>query len=100
MRFSPSSHLKIPACFQKTGFRSVVGITFASHVKGHKFETGREQSLYFSQVFNSLSVEEELNTTKALRPRGTKTVAKPVVDAKMKVLRIPAGDWKKCLVCC
>ncbi len=36
---------------------------------------------------------EELNTTKALRPRGTKTVAKPVVDAKMKVLRIPAEHW-------
>ncbi len=28
---------------------------------------------------------------------GTKTVAKAVVDAKMKVLRIPAGDWKKML---
>ncbi len=35
----------------------------------------------------------ELNTTKALRPRGTKTVAKAVVDAKMKVLRIPAEHW-------
>ncbi len=35
----------------------------------------------------------ELNTTKALRPRGTKTIAKAVVDAKMKVLRIPAEHW-------
>ncbi len=32
-----------------------------------------------------LSVEEELNNTKALRPRGMKTVAKAVADAKMKV---------------
>jgi len=44
-------------------------------------------------LFNLLSVEEELNTTKALRPRGTKTVAKAVIDAKMKVLRIPAEHW-------
>ncbi len=63
--------------------------------KGPQFEIGREQSVYFSQSFNLLSVEEDLNTTKALRPRGKKTVAKAVVDAKMKFLRIPAGDWKK-----
>ncbi len=52
MRFSPSVHLKISAFFQETGFRSVVVITFASHAKGPQFETGREQSLYFSQLFN------------------------------------------------
>ncbi len=33
-------------------FLSVVVITFASHAKGPQFETGREQSLYFSQLFN------------------------------------------------
>ncbi len=60
-------------------------ITFASHAKGLQFETGWEQLLSFSQLFNLLSVEEELNTTKALRPRGMKTVAKGVADAKMKV---------------
>ncbi len=60
-------------------------ITFASHAKGPQFENGREQLLSFSQLFNLLSVEEELNTTKALRPRGMKTVTKGVADAKMKV---------------
>ncbi len=85
MCFSPSVHLKISVCFHQTGFHSVVVITFASHAKGPQFETGREQLLSFSQLFNLLSVEEELNTTKALRPRGMKTVAKGVADAKMKV---------------
>ncbi len=55
-------------------------ITFASHAKGPQFETGWEQILSFSQLFNLLSVEEELNTTKALRPRGMKTVAKGVAQ--------------------
>ncbi len=85
MCFSPSVHLKISVCFHQTGFHSVVIITFASHAKGPQFKTGREQLLSFSQLFNLLSVEEELNTTKALRPRGMKTVAKGVADAKMKV---------------
>ncbi len=85
MCFSPSVHLKISVCFHQTGFHSVVVITFASHAKGPQFETGREQLFSFSQLFNLLSVEEELNTTKALRPRGMKTVAKGVADAKMKV---------------
>ncbi len=85
MCFSPSVHLKILVCFHQTGFRSVVVITFASHAKGPQFETGWEQLLSFSQLLNLLSVEEELNTTKALRPRGMKTVAKGVADAKMKV---------------
>ncbi len=85
MCFSPSVHLKISVCFHQTGFRSVVVITFASHAKGPQLETGWEQLLSFSQLFNLLSVEEELNTTKALRPRGMKTVAKGVADAKMKV---------------
>ncbi len=60
-------------------------ITFASHAKDPQFKTGWEQLLSFSQLFNLLSVEEELNTTKALRPRGMKTVAKGVADAKMKM---------------
>ncbi len=69
-------------------------ITFASHAKGPQFETGREQLLSFSQLFNLLSVEEELNTTKALRPRGMKTVAKGVADAKMKVQSLFALNLK------
>ncbi len=83
--FSPSVHLKISVCLHQTGFHSVVIITFASHKEGPQFETGREQLLSFSQLFNLLSVEEELNNTKALRPRGMKTVAKGVAYAKMKV---------------
>ncbi len=46
-------------------------------------------NLLFFTIVQLAFVEEELNTTNALRPRGTKTVAKAVVDTKMKVLRIP-----------
>ncbi len=83
MCFSPSVHLKILVCFHQTGFRSVVVITFAHTRKVPSSKLGG--LLSFSQLLNLLSVEEELNTTKALRPRGMKTVAKGVADAKIKV---------------
>ncbi len=81
--FKPSVHLKISAHFQKTGFRSVVGITFASHAKGPQFENWAGTiSLFFHNCSISSLLRRNSNTTKALRPRETKTVAKAVIDAK------------------
>ena len=37
-----------------SGFRSVVVITFASHAKGPRFETGRKQFVLFPFTFKSM----------------------------------------------
>ena len=67
-----------------TGFRSVEVIAFTLHAKGPQFETGREHWISFSKLFRWVSVQEELNASKALRPIGINTVTKGKVDAEMK----------------
>ncbi len=64
MRFSPSVHLKISACFQEIGFRSVVVITFASHAKGPQFETGGNNlSIFHNCSISFLSVARPRDTS-------------------------------------
>ncbi len=60
MRFSPSVHLKISACFQKTGFRSVVGIMFALHAKAPRFKTEQKQLFPFEEKYEHFALSVAL----------------------------------------
>ncbi len=95
MRFSPSVHLKILACFQKTGFRSLVVSHMLHMRKVPSLKLGGDNLSIFHNCSISFLLRRNSTLQRLCRPRGTKTVAKAVVDAKIQFLRIPAGDWKK-----
>ena len=71
-------HQKIYVCTLKTGFRSVVVITFALHAKGPQFKTGRKQvEVFLIYMLKFATKSLLLRPVKAIVPRSCRQTAMP-----------------------
>ena len=84
-RWPPTRKSVTPLVFHSFGFRSVVVITFASHAKGPRFETGRKHILtnwsfaLLSIFYSDFSFSSVLIITFASQAKVSHTISFPII---------------------